>query len=122
MVVSAFGLREGLLYGQLDPRQRAEDPLVVAAREEGRRLGRFVEHGDLLDRWIAPLFADESPGLARLRHVACLLADVGWHANPEFRAERGLDAALHGNWAAIDARGRARVAQALFTSLGGGIV
>src|SRR3546814_5545948 len=70
MVVSAFGLREGLLYGQLDPRQRAEDPLVVAAREEGRRLGRFVEHGDLLDRWIAPLFADESPGLARLRHVA----------------------------------------------------
>src|SRR3546814_8953209 len=87
MVVSAFGLREGLLYGQLDPRQRAEDPLVVAAREEWRRLGRFVEHGDLLDRWIAPLFADESPGLARLRHVACLLADVGWHANPEFRSE-----------------------------------
>src|SRR3546814_20313703 len=43
-------------------------------------------------------------------------------ANPAFSAERGLDAALHGNWAAIDARGRARVAQALFTSLGGGIV
>ncbi|MCM8731391.1 Ppx/GppA family phosphatase [Hephaestia sp. GCM10023244] len=122
MVVSAFGLREGLLYGQLDPRQRTEDPLIVAAREEGRRLGRFAEHGNLLDRWIAPLFADETPALARLRHVACLLADVGWHANPEFRAERGLDAALHGNWAAIDARGRARVAQALFTSLGGGIV
>src|SRR3546814_7960715 len=46
MVVSAFGLREGLLYGQLDPRQRAEDPLVVAAREEGRRLGRFVERSE----------------------------------------------------------------------------
>ncbi|HVI98637.1 MAG TPA: Ppx/GppA family phosphatase [Sphingomonas sp.] len=119
-IVSSFGLREGLLYDQLESDARAEDPLIVAAREEGRRLGRFAEHGDLLDRWIAPLFADETPELARLRHAACLLADVGWHANPEFRAERGLDAALHGNWVAIDARGRALMAQALFTSLGGG--
>ena len=77
---------------------RAEDPLIVAAREEGRRLGRFPEHGDLLDRWIAPLFADETAELARLRHAACLLADVGWRANPEFRAERGVEIALHGNW------------------------
>lgn len=120
-IVSAYGLREGLLYGQLDPHEQAQDPLIVAARDEGRRLGRFAEHGDLLDRWIAPLFVDEDVELARLRHAACLLADVGWHANPEFRAERGLDAALHGNWVAIDARGRALVAQALFTGLGGGM-
>lgn len=119
-IVSAYGLREGLLYGTLDPNAQREDPLIVATRDEGRRLGRFAEHGDLLDRWIAPLFADDAPELARLRHAACLLADVGWHANPEFRAERGLDAALHGDWVAIDARGRALVAQALFTGLGGG--
>ena len=119
-IVSAYGLREGLLYAALDAGTQREDPLIVATRNEGRRLGRFAEHGDLLDRWIAPLFADDTPDLARLRHVACLLADVGWHANPEFRAERGLDVALHGDWVAIDARGRALVAQALFTGLGGG--
>lgn len=119
-VVSAYGLREGLLYAALDAAVQREDPLIVATRDEGRRLGRFAEHGDLLDRWIAPLFAGEAADLARLRHAACLLADVGWHANPEFRAERGLDAALHGDWVAIDARGRALVAQALFTGLGGG--
>ncbi len=119
-IVSAFGLREGLLHAALDEAARAEDPLIVAAREEGRRLGRFAEHGDLLDRWITPLFGEEPADLARLRRTACLLADVGWHANPEFRAERGLDAALHGNWVAIDARGRALIAQALYTSLGGG--
>ncbi|MFX7918400.1 hypothetical protein ABTK44_19400, partial [Acinetobacter baumannii] len=45
---------------------------------------------------------------------------VGWHANPEFRAERGVEIALHGNWVAIDAAGRAIMAQALFTALGGG--
>ena len=104
----------------LDEATRGLDPLIVAAREEGRLLGRFPEHGDLLDRWIAPLFADEAPAVARLRHVACLLADVGWRANPEFRAERGVEIALHGNWVAIEASGRAMVAQALFTGLGGG--
>jgi exopolyphosphatase/guanosine-5'-triphosphate,3'-diphosphate pyrophosphatase len=121
-IVSAYGLREGLLYGALDAAARTEDPLIAATRDEGRRLGRFAEHGDLLDRWIAPLFADDPPELARLRHAACLLADVGWHANPEFRAERGLDIGLHGDWVAIDARGRALVGQALFTGLGGGTV
>ncbi|MGK6319801.1 Ppx/GppA phosphatase family protein [Sphingomonas sp. DT-204] len=119
-VASAFGLREGLLFTRLPQAVRREDPLIAAARDEGRRLGRFAEHGDLLDAWIAPLFESEDAELARLRHMACLLADVGWRANPEFRAERGVEVALHGNWVAIDARGRAMVAQALFTCLGGG--
>lgn len=119
-IVSAFGLREGLLFGALSPEERQQDPLIVAARDEGRRLGRFAEHGDLLDGWIAPLFTGEPPHIARLRHAACLLADVGWRANPEFRAERGVEIALHGNWVAIDAHGRTLVARALFTALGGG--
>ncbi|HEX8484987.1 Ppx/GppA family phosphatase [Sphingomonas sp.] len=119
-IVSAFGLREGLLYAGLDAATRTLDPLIVATREEGRLLGRFPEHGDLLNAWIAPLFAGESAGQARIRHAACLLADVGWRANPEFRAERGVEVALHGNWVAIDASERACLAQALFTSLGGG--
>ncbi|RYY24025.1 MAG: Ppx/GppA family phosphatase [Sphingomonadales bacterium] len=118
-IVSAYGLREGLLFSRLAPEQRREDPLIAATREEGARLGRFAEHGDLLDAWIAPLFAEDSAEMARLRHAACLLADVGWHANPEFRAERGVEIALHGHWVGIDAAGRAIVAQALHTALGG---
>jgi exopolyphosphatase/guanosine-5'-triphosphate,3'-diphosphate pyrophosphatase len=118
-VASTFGLREGLLYAALDTKTRALDPLIVAAREEGRLLGRFAEHGDLLHQWIAPLFADDPPHRARIRHAACLLADTGWRANPEFRDERGFEIALHGNWVAIDASERAMLAQALHTSLGG---
>jgi exopolyphosphatase / guanosine-5'-triphosphate,3'-diphosphate pyrophosphatase len=118
-VASSFGLREGLLYGALDAETRAQDPLIVAARDEGRLAGRFAEHGDLLDRWVAPLFPDEPAAWARLRHAACLLADVGWRANPDFRAERGIETALHGNWVAIDAPGRAMLAQALSTALSG---
>ncbi|AQR73087.1 Ppx/GppA family phosphatase [Sphingomonas sp. LM7] len=119
-MVSAYGLREGLLYQRLTPEQRREDPLIAAARDEGERSGRFPEHGDVIDAWIAPLF-DDAPDRARIRHAACLLADVGWRANPEFRAERGMEIALHGNWVAIDAIGRAVLAQSLYTSLGGGL-
>jgi exopolyphosphatase / guanosine-5'-triphosphate,3'-diphosphate pyrophosphatase len=119
LVVSAYGLREGLLYDDLSEDVRALDPLICAAREEGQLRGRFPEHGDLLDRWIAPLFRDESPTDTRLRFATCLLADIGWRAHPEFRAERGLDAGLHGNWPAIDARGRAMIAHALYVNFGG---
>jgi len=119
LVVSSFGIREGLLYDELDAATRALDPLVEAAREAGAGLGRFAQHGDLLDRWIAPVF-DDPPPAARLRLAACMLADIGWAAHPDFRAERGIDMALHGNWVAIDAPGRVMLAQALFTSFGGG--
>jgi exopolyphosphatase / guanosine-5'-triphosphate,3'-diphosphate pyrophosphatase len=119
LVVSAYGLREGLLFQALSPDERQEDPLFAAARALGEREGRFPEHGDLLSRWISGIFRDDNSVDARFRHVACLLADVGWLANPEYRAERGLQAALHGNWVGIDARGRAMVAQALHTSFGG---
>ncbi len=120
LIVSAYGLREGLIYEGLVPALRELDPLIEAAHAAGAKLGRFPEHGDLLSRWIAPLFTHEDARTARLRHAACLLGDVGWMANPELRAERGLDIALYGNWVGVDARGRAMIAHALFTSFGGG--
>ena len=118
-VTSAYGLREGLLFGDLDAPARAQDPLTVATRDEGRRAARFPEHGDLLDRWLAPLFDRDAAPAARLRNAACQLADVGWRANPDFRAELGVEVALHGNWVGVDAAGRAQMAQALHASLGG---
>ena len=118
LITSAYGLREGVLHRNLPADIRDIDPLIHATREEGRRLGRFPEHGDLLDKWMAPLFKEEGAYEARLRHACCLLADVGWRAHPEFRGERGLETALHGNWVGIDARGRAMMAQALYTSFG----
>jgi exopolyphosphatase/guanosine-5'-triphosphate,3'-diphosphate pyrophosphatase len=119
LVVSSFGIREGLLYDSLDSRTRARDPLLDAAREAGRGLGRFAEHGALLDRWISPIFDDDEHG-ARLRLAACLLADIAWQAHPDFRAERGVDMALHGNWVGVDGAGRVMMAQALFSNFGGG--
>ena len=119
LIVSSFGIREGLLYQALSAEERRLDPLIEAARAVGAGLGRFAQHGDLLDGWIAGIF-DDPPATSRLRLATCLLADIAWAAHPDFRAERGIDMALHGNWVAIDAAGRVMIAQALFSSFGGG--
>jgi exopolyphosphatase/guanosine-5'-triphosphate,3'-diphosphate pyrophosphatase len=124
IITSAQGLREGLLFASLPASVRAEDPLIAAARAEALRSGRFsddsdAEVGDTLLAWTDPLFPDEAPAWRRIRHAACLLADVAWRAHPDMRAERGLDVALHGNWLGIDAAGRAMLALALFTLNGG---
>jgi exopolyphosphatase/guanosine-5'-triphosphate,3'-diphosphate pyrophosphatase len=120
IIASGFGLREGLLYDQLSPDVQKLDPLITAARGEGARQGRFPEHGDLLFHWISGLFEGmETPGQRRMRLAACLLSDIAWRAHPDFRAERGVDAALHGNWVAITAPERAMLACALHFCFGG---
>ena len=73
------------LTGVLAPLvRRAHDPLLVAAEAEGEAQARFRGHGDRIDRWIAPLFPDDDAAGRRIRRAACLLADVGWRANPDF--------------------------------------
>jgi len=118
IIVSAFGLREGLLYRDLDDQVRSEDPLLAAALEVGERLGRFGDHGALLDEWLDPLFPDESPDLQRLRLAACLLGDIAWNAHPDYRADRAVDMAVHGNWVGIDSHGRAVLGRALASAFG----
>jgi exopolyphosphatase/guanosine-5'-triphosphate,3'-diphosphate pyrophosphatase len=117
LVVSTYGIREGLLYSKLSPSARRVDPLIEEARDAGGGEHRFGQHGDLLDAWIAPLFNDE-PAMRRLRLASCLLADVAWQANPGFRADRGIEMALHGNWVAVDPWGRVIMAQALAANFG----
>jgi exopolyphosphatase / guanosine-5'-triphosphate,3'-diphosphate pyrophosphatase len=113
VVVSTFGLREGMLFRDLDAATRAQDPLLAAALEVGERLGRFGDHGATIDEWIDPLFPDDDSQSRRLRLAACLMCDFGWNAHPDFRADRAVDMALHGNWVGIDAHGRAVLGRTL---------
>jgi exopolyphosphatase/guanosine-5'-triphosphate,3'-diphosphate pyrophosphatase len=118
IVVSTYGIREGLLYSKLRRSVQRKDPLIEEARDAGGGEHRFGQHGDLLDEWIAPLFADDGPAMRRLRLASCLLADVAWQANPGFRADRAIEMALHGNWVAVTPSGRVIMAQALSASFG----
>ncbi|MEO8617771.1 MAG: Ppx/GppA family phosphatase [Sphingomicrobium sp.] len=116
VMTSAYGLREGLLFRDLDKATRAKDPLLASAFEVGERLGRFGDHGASIDDWIAPLFGDDDAQARRLRLATCLMSDFAWNAHPDFRAERAVDMALHGNWVGIDAHGRALIGRTLCTA------
>lgn len=119
-VVSSFGLREGLLYARMDEEVRQRDPLLVATERFGQLQSRFGEDARPLFDWIAPVFGDDPPEWQRWLMAACHLSDVAWQASPDFRAERGLEIALHGNWVGIDVVGRSMIGQALYTNFGGG--
>jgi exopolyphosphatase / guanosine-5'-triphosphate,3'-diphosphate pyrophosphatase len=119
MIVCAFGLREGLLFRSLTAQQQAEDPLIAGARFAAQQSGRFTGYGDALAQWLAGLFPGEKPELLRLRHAACLIGDLSWSSNPEFRALSGEELALHGNWVGVTAADRAILATTLYASFGG---
>jgi exopolyphosphatase/guanosine-5'-triphosphate,3'-diphosphate pyrophosphatase len=118
--ICAFGLREGLLFQQMNAAQRAEDPLIAGARYAAGAAERFPGFGDALAAWLDALFPGEEKDLIRLRHAACLIADLGWSSNPEFRALSGEELALHGNWVGVTARDRTILATALIATFGGG--
>src|SRR3546814_11503217 len=62
LIVSAFGLRDGLLFDNLPETVRALDPPLTAAAVEGERQCRFAGLGDGMTRWIAPISEDSRVG------------------------------------------------------------
>jgi exopolyphosphatase/guanosine-5'-triphosphate,3'-diphosphate pyrophosphatase len=118
MVVSALGVREGLLYSLLSAKEQQRDGLLVAAQELNVLRSRSPRHGpeliDWTDRFMASTKIEETPEEKRLRHAACLLADIGWRAHPDYRGEQSLNIISHAAFVDIDHTGRAYLALAVF--------
>lgn len=119
LTVSALGLREGLLYNQLNHAMRAQDPLIAATRDLARLHSRFPEHADRIMNWIEPLFVGETAAERRLRYVAALMSDISWRGHPDFRAERAVYETLFGRFVAISHPERAVIGLALYDYYGG---
>jgi exopolyphosphatase/guanosine-5'-triphosphate,3'-diphosphate pyrophosphatase len=118
IVISALGVREGLLYGMLNGDDRRKDPLIAAAQELNVLRSRAPAHGEELiawtDRFMASTGLDETAEERRLRHAACLLADIGWRAHPDYRGEQSLNIIANAAFVGIDHPGRVYLALAVF--------
>lgn len=114
IIVSAVGVREGFLYSLLDERDRKADPLISAAEELARLRSRSTTHAHELVAWTGETFAafgvDETVDEARYREAACLLADIGWRAHPEYRGKQSLNIIAHASFIGVDHPGRAFLA------------
>ena len=95
VVISTYGVREGLLYEALDERRRGDDPLLVAALKLNRLLARSPDYAVELAAWMGAFL--DAAGLAetaderRLREAACYLSEVNWRAHPDYRGVQSLN-------------------------------
>lgn len=108
--ISAYGLREGVLYENLSQEMRASDPLLQSAAFMEQMDSRFPGFGMELAEWAMPIF----PGLPeRLLVAACLLADVNWRVHPDYRAAACFATATQSNLAGLTHPERVLLATAL---------
>jgi exopolyphosphatase/guanosine-5'-triphosphate,3'-diphosphate pyrophosphatase len=118
VVISVLGVREGLLYSQLKAKERAYDPLLCAAADLNVLRSRSPRHGDELitwtDRFMASTGIEENADERRLRHAACLLADIGWRAHPDYRGEQSMNIIANGAFVSVDHPGRAYLALSIY--------
>lgn len=118
VVLSALGVREGLLHTLLPKKEQVQDGLLVAAEELNVLRSRSPRHGHELiewtDRFMASSGIAETPEEKRLRHAGCLLGDIGWRAHPDYRGEQSLNVISHAVLVDVDHPGRAYLALAVF--------
>lgn len=98
VVLSAWGVREGLLFQRLRP-ARGHDPLLAGCAALGRALGTADRLVPELEAWLEPLlpalpaaFGPERDRL--LARAACRLADIGARSHPDHRVALAVEEVL----------------------------
>jgi exopolyphosphatase/guanosine-5'-triphosphate,3'-diphosphate pyrophosphatase len=113
LVVSSWGLREGLLFDRLEDAERAQDPLIAAVSRFASPRGASLNGASMMAGWTAAVAGSAGPGSERLRLAATLLAKAQAHLEPNMRLRHSIDWALDKRWVGLDHRGRALIGAAL---------
>jgi exopolyphosphatase/guanosine-5'-triphosphate,3'-diphosphate pyrophosphatase len=95
VVISTYGVREGLLYEALAAERRDDDPLLVAVQKLNRLLSRSPAYAKELVAWTSAFLdtaaLEESVDERRLREAACYLSEVNWRAHPDYRGVQSFN-------------------------------
>jgi exopolyphosphatase / guanosine-5'-triphosphate,3'-diphosphate pyrophosphatase len=118
VVISVYGVREGLLYSKLPRKKMQSDALLSSCWDYARRYARSPMHElelcDWTDQLFGPKAIEENDEEKRLRYASCLLADIGWRAHPDYRADRSLGMISQAAFVGIDHPGRVFLALTVF--------
>ncbi|MBS0383845.1 MAG: Ppx/GppA family phosphatase [Proteobacteria bacterium] len=118
VIISAFGLREGVLIERMSEEALKEHPLIAAAEALAGRWSQSRKFGVALEQWMAPMFEGQPRVFPEkrervLRGAAARLADVGGPLHPDQRIEIMFDLILRAPLAAISHEERAFLAAAI---------
>ncbi|WP_395943964.1 Ppx/GppA family phosphatase [Brevundimonas sp.] len=123
--MSAWGVREGLLFDTLDEETRTADPLLAGCAALGGRQGIDPALPGALNGWMSDIIAalPKAFGEARdtvLTAAACRLADLGARLHPDHRLELVFDQVLRAPVAGVSHAERAFLAAVMNARYGGG--
>jgi exopolyphosphatase/guanosine-5'-triphosphate,3'-diphosphate pyrophosphatase len=98
IVISAFGVREGLLLDGMEPEVRRRDPLIEGCEALTAVRGVAPDLGGALEAWLTPAFEKLQPVFGArdpvLLAAACRLADLGARLHPDHRADLAFEQVL----------------------------
>jgi exopolyphosphatase/guanosine-5'-triphosphate,3'-diphosphate pyrophosphatase len=118
VVISAFGLREGLLFESMPKDERQRDPLIEGCEALTAMRGLSAELGPAVESWLIPSFAQLFPVFGDREPIliaaACRLADLGARLHPDHRADLAFDQVLRAPIAGMSHAERAFLACAAF--------
>ena len=119
VIVSAYGLREGLLLDAMAPAVRRRDPLIEGCEALSAARGVSAELGAALEAWLTPAFEKLSAVFGRrdatLLAAACRLADLGARLHPDHRADVAFEQVLRAPIAGMTHPERAFLASVTFS-------
>lgn len=116
VIVSSWGLREGLLFQRLPIKVRAQDPLLVEVADFAEPRGGSSALARLIAEWSA--IETSSAPMARLQIVSAQLALAASHIEPNMRARHAYEWAMGKRWVGLTPEERAWLAAALVASTG----
>jgi exopolyphosphatase/guanosine-5'-triphosphate,3'-diphosphate pyrophosphatase len=110
VMISSYGVREGIIFDSLDTAERQEDPLdagldALIADEQASEFGRAL----------ADWASEAAPYTlnARLSAAACRLVDIGALLHPDHRADLAFDLVARAPLPGLNHRDRAALALAV---------
>jgi exopolyphosphatase/guanosine-5'-triphosphate,3'-diphosphate pyrophosphatase len=119
VVISAYGVREGLLLDRMSPEVRTRDPLIEGCEALTAVRGLSQDLGPALEAWLKPAFSQLAPVFGArdpvLVAAACRLADIGARLHPDHRADIAFEEVLRAPVAGMTHAERAFLACAAFS-------
>lgn len=118
IAISAYGLREGLLFESMAAETQRLDPLIEGCAALTGRQGVDETLGPTLEAWLGPVFSALPPVFDGRDHLlqaaACRLADLGARLHPDHRADLVFEQVLRAPVAGQTHAERAFLAVAAF--------
>ena len=119
VIISAYGVREGLLLDGMEPDVRRRDPLIEGCEALTAARGLTPDLGPALEAWLTPAFEKLRPAFGArdpiLLAAACRLADLGARLHPDHRADLAFEQVLRAPIAGMNHPERAFLASVAFS-------